>query len=154
MESDELKAAKKALLHYCNYRERTTKEVREYLKKFPLKSLEAEILLCELIENDVVNDYRFAKMYVSGKFRINGWGKDKIAYYLRSFGISDSIIAIALEEIDDEEYRSLAKKFVEKKQKDLGKKDLSKDVYKKIFNYLKAKGFEKELISSLMKYSE
>lgn len=154
MVSADLKVVKKAVLKYCAFRERTTKEVKEYIKKFRLSSLDEGNLLCDLIESDVVNDFRFAKMYVGGKFRMNGWGKDKIAYHLRSLGISDTIIDLALEEIDDEDYKCVAKKFVDKKRSDLGSEISKADANKKIFNYLKSKGFESDLILSLIKVSE
>ena len=154
MESHELKSVKKDVLRYCSYRERTSGEVLEYLKKFRLNPVDEGKLMCELIENDVVNDFRFAKMYVSGKFRINGWGKDKISYHLRSMGISDTLVRLALEEIDDEDYRCLAKKFIEKKRNDLVNKSSTTEINRKIFNYLKSKGFESEFISSLLSLSD
>ncbi|MFN3952675.1 MAG: regulatory protein RecX [Thermaurantimonas sp.] len=154
MESHELKSVKKDVLRYCSYRERTSGEVLEYLKKFRLNPVDEGKLMCELIENDVINDFRFAKMYVSGKFRVNGWGRDKIAYRLKAMGLSDTLIKLALEEIDEEDYTSLAKKFIEKKRLDLRNSKSSAEINKKIFNYLKSKGFESDLISHLLKVSD
>ncbi len=154
MESHELKSVKKDLLRFCSYRERTSGEVLQYLKKYRLSPVDEGTLMCELIENDVVNDFRFAKMYVSGKFRVNGWGKDKIAYRLKAMGLSDTLVKLALEEIDDEDYTSLAKKFIEKKRLDLGNVKSDAEIHKKIFNYLKSKGFESDLISHLLKMSD
>lgn len=150
MEAEELKKIKQALNAYCSYRERSLNEVKEYIKKFRLEPIDEDKIICELIENNIVNDYRYAQMYVSGKFRINGWGREKIAFSLQQKGIPQHIIEIALQAIDDEDYENVALKLLKKKQKETKKTSSPFELRKKMFAFLKSRGFESELINDLL----
>lgn len=150
MDGDELKKIKQAVNAYCSYRERSVKEVKDYIKKFHLSIVEEDKLICELVENDLVNDYRYAQLYVSGKFRINGWGREKIAYHLQQQGIPANIIEIAMQAIDDEDYQNIALKLLLKKQKELKNATSPYEVRKKMYAYLRSRGFESDLINSLL----
>ncbi|MFN4299362.1 MAG: regulatory protein RecX [Thermaurantimonas sp.] len=150
MEAEELKKIKQALSVYCSYRERSVQEVKMYIKKFRLEPMDEDKIICELIENDVVNDYRYAQMFVSGKFRINGWGREKIAFNLQQQGISQNIIQIALQVIDEEDYENVALKLLKKKQKEIEKTSSPFELRKKMFAFLKSRGFESELINDLL----
>ncbi|GCD78479.1 hypothetical protein JCM31826_19610 [Thermaurantimonas aggregans] len=150
MDTEELKKIKKSINAYCSYRERSLNEVKNYIKKFRLEPIDEDKIICELIENDIVNDYRYAQMFVSGKFRINGWGREKIAYNLQQQGIPQHIIEIALQAIDEEDYENVALKLLKKKQKESKKTSSPFEIRKKMFAFLKSRGFESELINDLL----
>ena len=58
---------------YCAYQERCQQEVRTKLYEWGLYPKEVENVLAKLIEENFLNEERFAKMYSGGKFRIKKW---------------------------------------------------------------------------------
>jgi regulatory protein len=92
------------LKHFCGYQERSHSEVRQKLYSLGLFKPEVEELISRLIEEEYLNEERFARMYASSKSRIRGWGKQKIGYELRQKGVSAYCIDLALKALDDTEY--------------------------------------------------
>src|SRR5215467_3120575 len=92
--------------HYCAYQERSHFEAKEKLYSFGLHKQEVELVLSQLIEENYLNEERFAIRFASGKFRMKHWGRIKIKYELKQKQVSEYCIKAALKEIDEEEYRS------------------------------------------------
>ena len=65
---------------YCAYQERCHREVKEKLYSYGLRKAEVEEILSFLIEENYLNEERFAVQFAGGKFRIKQWGKKKIQY--------------------------------------------------------------------------
>lgn len=131
--------------HYCSYQERSHAEVKEKLYTFGLKKIEVETILATLIENNFLNEERFATLFAGGKFRIKKWGKIKIQYELKQKNISSRNIQKALAEINDEDYFKTLLKLANTKWKSLkGETAISKKI--KTTRYLLQKGFENNLI--------
>jgi len=130
------------LASYCAYQERCSDEVLEKLKAFTLTEDEMIALMRWLSKERYLDDLRFAKQFVHGKFYIKKWGRVKIKYELHKKGIIDRFISHAFaEEIDEEDYLNTAKQLAQKKYLSLGK-SLSPQAQKKIIAYLQQKGFE------------
>jgi regulatory protein len=66
----------------CAYQERSQHEIRNKLFEWGLKSSDVEIIIVDLIQNNFINDERFAIQLARGKFRIKHWGKVKITQAL------------------------------------------------------------------------
>ena len=92
------------LKHFCGYRERSHAEARQKLYSLGLFKKEVEELISRLIEEEYLNEERFASLFASGKSRIRGWGKQKIRYELRQKGVSAFCITKALDALDESEY--------------------------------------------------
>jgi len=75
--------------HYCAYQERSQQEVRDKLYEWELKPAEVEDIISRLIENNYLNEERFAKAYVQGKFNQKGWGRIKIKQGLKLKRVPD-----------------------------------------------------------------
>lgn len=103
------------LKHYCGYQERCHSEVRQKLWDLGVRSAEHDEIISALIEEDYLNEERFAKQFAGGKFRMNDWGRKKIYYGLKEKGISDYLIKKGLKEIDDEVYNKTLHELTEKK---------------------------------------
>ena len=103
------------LKHYCGYQDRCHQEVKEKLYSLKLNKATVEQLLSRLIEEDYLNEERYAKAFVGGHFRQKQWGKVKIAYGLKQKRVSEYNIRKAMNEIPDEEYHALAEKLVKAK---------------------------------------
>ena len=56
--------------YYCSYQERCYKEVEEKFYDYKLTSTEKEQLLVYLIENNFINEERFAKKFCERKTQL------------------------------------------------------------------------------------
>jgi regulatory protein len=136
--------------NYCAYQERSQQEVRSKLYDWGLWPNEVEEVISELIENNFLNEERFAKAYVSGKFNIKHWGKIKIKQGLKLKKITDKMISIALKGIDYDDYLKTILNTAEKKLPFISEKDPYKRK-NKLVTYLMSKGFEIDLILEVLK---
>lgn len=132
--------------HYCAYQERSHSEVKEKLYSFGLHKKDVEELISKLIEENYLNEERFAIQFAGGKFRMKQWGKVKIKYELKQKQVSEYSIRKALAAIDNAAYSKTFYKLFEDKLKTLkGEKNIFIKK-KKIQDYLLQKGFETDLI--------
>jgi regulatory protein len=65
-----------------------------------------EEIISQLVSEDFLNEERYARSYVRGKFRMNRWGRFKIRMMLKQKQVSEYSIDKGMEEIDEEEYLS------------------------------------------------
>lgn len=110
-----LQQAREKIRRYCAYQERCHHEVRQKLFEYGVTSREADELIVELITENFLNEERYAKAFVGGKFRIKKWGRIKIVNALESNGLSNNCISSGLKEIDENEYSTVLKDLLEKK---------------------------------------
>ncbi|WP_432712182.1 regulatory protein RecX [Pedobacter sp.] len=136
--------------HYCAYQERSQYEIRNKLYEWGLHSRDVEELISELITTNFLNEERFAKAYVSGKFNINKWGKIKIKQGLKFKQVPDKMIVRALNGIDNDDYEKVLLDCAEKKLRTITEKDPYKRKHK-LMTYLLTRGFENNLILVVLK---
>src|SRR5947209_20487204 len=103
------------LRQYCAYQERSHSEVKQKLYDLGVWKSEHDAIISSLIEDDYLNEERFAKAFVGGKFRMKDWGRKKIYYGLKEKGVSEYIIKRAMKEIEDEAYTKTLQDLAEKK---------------------------------------
>ena len=131
--------------YYCAYQERCYKEVEEKLYAFSVSQSEKEEVLTYLIENNFINEERFAQSFVRGKHNYKFWGKNRITNELKFRNISSRIIQEALKEIPEtiylENFHRLAEKHWDSIKERKGPKK-----NKKFVDYLLRKGYETSLI--------
>ena len=96
--------AQKKLEHYCAYQERSHKEVVKKLKEINIIPIAIDQIVSDLIQNNYLNENRFAKCFTRGKFRIKSWGKKRIVFELKHHQVSDYNIKNALQEISETDY--------------------------------------------------
>ena len=135
---------------FCAYQERNHKEVKEKLYSFGLYKEEAEEILSALIQENYLNEERFALAFAGGKFRMKQWGKTKIKYELKKHGISDYCIKKALSTILEEDYTVTLKKMFEQKLRLLKSEKNIFNKKRKMQLYLQQKGYELEYIRELI----
>jgi regulatory protein len=137
------------LRQYCAYQERSHTEVVQKLWELGVMRSEHDAIVASLIEDDYLNEERFAKAFVGGKFRMKDWGRKKIYYGLKEKGIGDYLIKIAMKEIDEDIYRKRLADLAQKKFDSLKDEQylLRK---KKTTDFLLQKGYEPELISAVI----
>ena len=143
--------AKAKIEAYCAYQERCTVEVARKLFSWEITGEQQDQLISHLIQYNFLNEERFAESYVSGKFNIKRWGKQKIVQELKRRSVSEYSIRKAFEKIDAEEYKSVLRKLASTKLRDLESKKESEYVKKgKVYRYLLSKGYESEIIFSVL----
>ncbi|MGB8376519.1 MAG: regulatory protein RecX [Salegentibacter sp.] len=140
-----VKEATVKLMQFCAYRDRSHKEVEDKLKEMHMIPAACEQIIMKLMQEDFLNEERFARSFVRGKFRIKKWGRIKIKQELKFREISSPIIKLALTEIKEEEYRSTLYELAEKKLISIRETDNFKKK-KKISDHLLRKGYEASLV--------
>ncbi len=137
------------LHHYCSYQERSHYEAQQKLWELGINKSDHDEIISRLIEEDYLNEERFAIEFAGGKFRMKDWGKKKIFYALKEKRVSEYNIKKALQQINDEDYRKIIETLAEKKWEELkGEQYLVSK--KKTTDYLVQKGFEYNLISEVL----
>lgn len=147
--TDYLKDALRKAALFCAYQERTQQEVRDRLKEWGVWGDDAEEIIAELIQQNYLNEERFAKSFAGGKFRVKGWGKRKIKQHLQQRGITGYNLDQAMKEIAPNDYRETLTQLLEKKRRSLP--DANPLVIKqKLVRYAMSKGYETDLIFAVL----
>lgn len=137
------------LKHYCAYQERCHSEVKEKLYNLGAWKKDHDEIIATLIEENYLNEERFAVAFAGGKFRIKQWGRVRIKYELKQKQVSEYSIKKAMKQIDEEEYLSLLNKLAKEKYAAL-KNEQYLIRKRKTMDYLAAKGFEADLVRKVM----
>lgn len=138
------------MTRYCAYQDRCRSEVFKKLEGFDLKAEECEWIVEQLEMEKYLDEDRYARSYVRGRFGTRKWGKLKIGQHLKAKGVDSQLINQAVnEEIDEDAYEEaleglLAKKMQSEKEQDPYKRKA------KIINHLLTKGYESDLIFPLV----
>lgn len=143
--------ALKKLQRYCAYQDRCHKEVRSKLLDLGIYGDDLEEIIVDLIQDNFLNEERFARSFVRGKFRIKRWGKNRLMKELKQRQISEYCIKKAMEEIEEEDYLKTLKEVLIKKQ---ALTKTPSDPFKrqaKIAQYAIQRGFEPSLVWEILK---
>lgn len=135
------------LQKYCTYQDRCHKEVRSKLLDLEIYGADLEDIIVDLIQDDFLNEERFARSYARGKFRMKKWGRVKIKQELKFRRISAYCLKKAMLEIDEEDYINALVHLIEKKKKQYEEKE--KNLFKlkgKIATYIIGRGYESPLV--------
>jgi regulatory protein len=137
------------LRHYCAYQERCHAEVKEKLYSLGVWKKDHDEIIASLIEDNYLNEERFAIAFAGGKWRVKKWGRVKIKYELKQKQVSEYCIKKALKQIIEEEYLSVLEGLATEKYNTL-KNEQYLVRKKKVVDYLVAKGYEQNLVMPLI----
>ncbi len=138
------------LQHYCAYQDRCHQEVRTKLLDLGVYGDALERVIADLIQDNFLNEERFAKSYAGGKFRIKKWGRIRIKRELKFKNISAYCIKKGMEEIEDIPYYETLEKLLEKKNKTLREPNIYKR-RAKLADFAMRKGYESYLVWEAVK---
>ncbi len=141
--------AAQKLRQYCGYQERSHYEAEQKLWLLGVNKMYHDEIIASLIQEDYLNEERFAILFAGGKFRINEWGRKKIVYALQEKRVSQYNIKKALKEIDETIYQTKLQQLAAEKYA-LLKDEQYMVRRKKTTDYLLQKGYEHELISAAL----
>lgn len=89
-------------LRYLGRRERTVAELRQRLDRAEASEAQAAQVIAELQADGLLDDARYARLYVEDRRTLDGWGSDRIERALRERGVDRDLIARAFADVDDE----------------------------------------------------
>jgi regulatory protein len=138
---------------YCSYQERCHQEVVSKLYELKMTSDEIDVVVVHLIQNNFLNEERFACAFARGKHRIKFWGKIRIVNELKFRNISTYNINKALKEFTEGEYLETFEKLAEHHWETMRESNAVKKK-KKFCDFLLRKGFESNLVYEKMKRLE
>ena len=136
--------------NWCAYQERSQFDVRRKLSEFQISIEDKENFIVKLIEENFINEERFALQFAKGKFSIKKWGRVKIRQELKQKKVSDYCIKKALEQIDDTTYLETLEYILTKKRATIKETNQLKLKFK-LINYASSKGYELDLIQDALK---
>jgi len=145
--------AKRRLEQYCVYQDRSHYEVVKKLREMKMIPMAIDVIILHLMQHNFLNEERFAKSYVRGKFNIKKYGRIKITQGLKQKNISTNLIKIALKEIEEEAYLVTLAQLAKKKMSLLKEPNKYKKK-QKLIRFLMQKGYESHLIYDLVNSME
>lgn len=152
-EVNSVKEAIHKIEHFCAYQERCHDEVVQKLRFMKMDSNEIDEILAHLIQENYLNESRFACSFARGKHRIKFWGKVRIVNELKFRNISTYNINLALKEITAEEYYSNFNALAERNWHSIKETNGLKK-RKKYCDFLLRKGYESNLVYEKVKELE
>tara|TARA_R110002153_G_scaffold45032_13_gene127062 strand:+ start:1054 stop:1536 length:483 start_codon:yes stop_codon:yes gene_type:complete len=137
--------ATRKLEGYCAYQDRCHKEVISKLREMNMIPQAIDLIVGHLIQENFLNEERFARSFARGKFKIKKWGKNRIVNELKHRDISKYNITMALKEIESKEYLNTFNALASKRLSEIREKDLQKR-RKKLADYLLYRGWESGMV--------
>lgn len=149
MSSYTFEEIRQKLVNYCVYQDRCHAEVEQKMRDYLVIPEARDEIFLYLLKENYLNEERFTRSYIRGKFYIKHWGRTKIRLNLKQKGISDKLIASGMEEIDAEDYRNTIQKLWDNYyEKQKGLKEYQKKT--KTIRYLLSRGFEYEEVLNFL----
>ena len=144
VDKKEFSKARNKAFKLLSYRERTIKEIEDRLRK---KDFEEEVIKAVvdfLLENDYLNEERFAEMWIRSRKNHHPRGRKLIYKELKNKGVNQRIINNALNQyLSSQEELEMAQYLMDKWLRRRTEEDSSSY---KLKNYLANKGFNYNLI--------
>jgi regulatory protein len=136
---------KQKIERFCAYQERCHQEVIQKMRSMAIDSIIIDEVVVHLIQNNFLNEQRFACSFARGKHRIKYWGNIRIINELKARNVSQNIINIALKEITSEEYYFTFHTMSDRHWENIHEKNVLKK-RKKFCDFMLRKGYESNLI--------
>lgn len=133
----------------CARSEQCSYDINQKLLRWGLNEEKANHILKRLIDEQFIDDARYARAFVNDKSKFQGWGKIKIEFGLRKKFISSSIIADVIDNIESELSEENLRKILKAKARNLKETD----PYKRkasLFRFAASRGYESSMISRIL----
>ena len=137
--------AKRKIEAFCAYQERCHKEVEEKLKSMGMIDESIAHIIGHLIEQNYLNEERFTVQFTLGKLRIKSWGLERILRELKLRGISSYNLKTAAKVYEEGPYLEIFDRLAQRKIAAVQGLPLETRK-KKVFEYLRYRGWSTELI--------
>ncbi len=139
------KEVRSKMERYCAYQERCHAEVQQKLREYTITTAEKDEIIVSLLQNNYLNEERFALLFAVSKFHQKKWGKVRIKNELKARQLSDYLIQKALKEINPAEYEETFEQLATLQWEQIRETNALKKK-KKFCDYLLRKGWESDRI--------
>jgi regulatory protein len=144
VDKKEFSKARNKAFKLLSYRERTIKEIEDRLEKKEFEEKVIKAVVDFLLDNDYLNEERFAEMWIRSRKNNHPRGRKLIYKELKNKGVNQKIINNALDKyLSKEEEIEMAKYLKDKWLRRRTEEDSSSY---KLKNYLANKGFRYDLV--------
>ena len=151
LEFDEFLKAQKFVYKLLSHYSYTVNEIIQKLRKKKIKPTTIDKVVNNIIEQGLVNDNEYVKLYIESKKLTKPIGKKLLKLKLKNKGIDQEIIDSQLEQLySSKEEKAAAEKVLARYIKTLKEKDLKKRK-EKCFRHLISKGFDFDLIEDILR---
>lgn len=138
---------------FCAYQERSPNEIRLKLVRKGLHEGQIEAVIKHLTSHNFLNEHRFVEAYIQGKFKIKGWGKNKIKAGLKTHRIPEPLIQAGLSQLETNDQDKRLADWLEKKKNALRNEPEGPKKTAKIVRFLLSKGYAMSDILKLVRLS-
>lgn len=138
---------------FCAYQERSPNEIRLKLVRKGLHEGQIEAVIKHLTSHNFLNEHRFVEAYIQGKFKIKGWGKNKIKAGLKTHRIPEPLIQSGLSQLETNDQDKRLADWLEKKRNALRNEPEGPKKTAKIVRFLLSKGYAMSDILKLVRLS-
>ena len=115
------------ILKLLRTRDRSEKEILEYLEKSGVASSDSAFFIERLRSSKLISDVRFAESKIRSRIYNQHWGEERIKLELAEFGISSEIIEDEISKIEESVWLENCERLIERNR--INKKKQS-EVYK------------------------
>ncbi|MDR2847721.1 MAG: recombination regulator RecX [Bacteroidales bacterium] len=140
-----LKAIRDKAMIYCSRKEYSSAEMKKKILSWGCPPDDAGTVIDYLVENQYLDNRRYAEAYVNDKLRFAKWGRIKINYMLQMQGVEKETIQETLAHIDLDKYRQRLQEELSKKRKGM-KAAQPAEIRAKLFRFAASRGFEPDII--------
>jgi regulatory protein len=144
---DEVERAYERALNFLSYRPRSEAEIRRNLRKKNIDDEVAELVIERLTRAKLLDDHEFARYWVENRVKFNPRGIRALRHELRTKGVSASVIADTLADLDE---GPIARKAAEAGARRLARLE-HREFRRKLKAYLARRGFSYEVIKPLVR---
>lgn len=137
-------------LKYISYKNRSLKEVYDYLVKNNYSDEKIKEAIEKLIEYKFIDDEKFSEIFVRNR-QLKGRSKKMISYELRQKGINKETLENSLDSAQND--LKTAKEYIEKRLHQMKNLDPEKRT-QRIINRLKSRGYNWDIIKKVLEYIE
>ncbi len=134
------------MMSLCARSEHCESQVRQKLRVAGVDADEADDIVAQLRHDGYIDDDRYARAFASDRLRFAHWGRVKIACALRAAALPERSICMALDALDDDEYRRVLRQTVEAKARTLGDMD-ERARWHRIMAFAAQRGFTPDEVS-------
>ncbi|MEE8392585.1 MAG: RecX family transcriptional regulator [Anaerolineae bacterium] len=143
---DKVERSYERALNFLSYRPRSETEVRRNLRKKDVEDEVAEVVVERLTRAGFLDDGEFARYWVENRLQFNPRGARALRHELRGKGVSNSVIADALADLDEE---VAARQVAETGARRLNHLE-PRDFRRKLGAYMARRGFSYAVIGPLV----
>ena len=126
---------------WCSAAERCRSEVSEKLQRWSVSYAIINKVIDRLIDGGYIDEERYCRAFIRDKYRLEKWGKQKIAKALYVKRIPQHIFNTQWDVIDNDEYQSILHKLLQSKRKSIHADD-EKSLNEKLIRFALSRGYD------------